>query len=137
MTVQEQQDAMMEKLRRRFLINHFARHDTLELLLDAMRRGDDPVARAREAEAVLHKIAGAAGSLGLPELGQAAFMVEAFLRDHLAATPPDVDTICDGLDAFLDISLQVCNPTAYPPETDVPVRPDAGQTASAKAFSAA
>lgn len=113
-------DRTLGPLRERFLASHFARHDGLELLLDAMRRHDDAAASAAKAEAVLHKIAGAAGSLGLPELGRAAFLVEGFIRDRLAAPVQDHAAICNALDAFLDVSLQVCNPTDWPPSEESP-----------------
>ncbi|MFZ3582889.1 Hpt domain-containing protein [Loktanella sp. DJP18] len=113
-------DRTLGPLRDRFIAHHYARHDGLELLLDAMRRHDDPATCAASAEAVLHKIAGAAGSLGLPELGRAASLVETFIRGQLAAQVQDHDAICDALDAFLDVSLQVCNPTGWPPSDDAP-----------------
>ena len=123
-------DAALNRLRDSFLSHHFSRHDQLEVLLDAIRNGSAAATAAADAEAVLHKIGGAAGSLGLGDLGQAASLTENFIRLHLACPEPDFSLIGDAVDAFLDISLQVCNPTAWPATRD-PAAAHATETTAA------
>ena len=127
----------LDRLRDRFLSHHYARHDGLEILLDDMRQDKDAVAAAGKAEAVLHKIAGAAGSLGLADLGKAASLTETFLREQIAQPDPDLAAMCEALDAFLDVSLQVCNPTAFPADDTLIAALAAPRAASATATTAA
>ena len=137
MTIQPSFTTALDALKDRFLTHHFDRHDRLELLLEQMRKGHDAEASARQAEALLHKIAGAAGSLGLAELGKAAMLVETFLRAHLATQPQDFAAIGDALDAFLDVSLEVCNPTDFPAGDDQVEMPASACTPARAATSAA
>ncbi|SEN17232.1 Hpt domain-containing protein [Loktanella fryxellensis] len=111
-------DAGMLRLKQRFLQHHFERHEQLEALLEDWRRGEDAGSGPGIAEAVLHKIAGAAGSLGLQTLGDAAFVAERHLRDQRRSDRIDLTAAANVLDAFLEVSLQVCRDdrtaSAYP-----------------------
>ena len=120
-------ETALDRLRDNFLTRHFTRHDRLEVLLDTIRHGQDAKAAAAEAEAMLHKIGGTAGSVGLAELGIAASLTENFIRLQLAAPALDARAMAEALDAFLDVSLQVCNPTSWPStgEIEVPAAPTA------------
>lgn len=104
-------DARMDRLRQRFIQTYYARHDELEVLLDASLQSGLSQNSMTEAEAILHKIAGSAGSLGMAELGDAARAVETFIRAHLASPAPDYALMRHALNAYLDVSMDVCNPT--------------------------
>jgi chemotaxis protein histidine kinase CheA len=100
-------DAGMSRLKKRFVQTHYERHDRLEDLVAMMQQSNPPANAAQEAEGILHKIAGTAGSVGFKELGEAALQVEVFIRDHAASNQA---AIVHKLDAFLDVSLAFCDP---------------------------
>lgn len=103
--------ARIDRLRQRFIQTYYARHDELEVLLDASKQPDQARQSLLDAEMILHKIAGSAGSLGMAELGEAARTVETFIRAHLAQQDPDFGLMHEALNAYLDVSMDVCNPT--------------------------
>ena len=101
----------MIRMRGNFVAVHHERHDRLELLLEQVAKSGDPLPAIAEAEMILHKIAGAAGTFGMIDLGLCARQVEGLIRSKRAAGALDRDTLFNALDAFLDISLEICNPT--------------------------
>ena len=104
-------EAGMSRLKKRFVQTHFTRHDRLEYLIATLQQADPPAEAAAEAEGILHKIAGTAGTVGFTELGEAALQVEVFIRDRSKSTrASDRDAIIQVLDAFLDVSLGFCDP---------------------------
>ncbi len=102
-------DAVMRRLKNSFITNHCERHDQLEGLLQGLRQDNQPMDCAIQAEEILHKIAGAAGSVGLYDLGNSAGLAEGVMRDQRVADSPDLKTVADALDTFLDVSFQVCD----------------------------
>lgn len=103
-------DDGMARLRGLFIRKLCDRHDRLELLAQALAGHADPVATTAEIEGILHKIAGSAGSVGLHELGEEASRLECLIRDQRALDRWNVADIADGLDSFLDMSLDICEP---------------------------
>ena len=101
-------DDGMSRLRGLFIRKLCERHDRLELLAEALSDGVEPAQAAAQVEAILHKIAGAAGSVGLQTLGEEASRVECLIRDQRAAGICDVKGISAALDTFLDLSLDTC-----------------------------
>ncbi len=78
--------AGLEALRRRFLARVRRDLATLGTALDAFERGDRPVEEVHaEMRAILHRLAGSAGSFGWPEIGARAAELEELLGD----TPED------------------------------------------------
>ena len=104
-------NARLDRLRQRFIQTYYSRHDELEVLLDASLQSGLARNSMAEAEMILHKIAGSAGSLGMAQLGDAARSVETFIRAHLAQPEPDFEAMQAALNAYLDVSMDVCNPT--------------------------
>ncbi len=100
-------NAGMSRLKKRFVQTHYERHDRLEDLVAVMQQANPPTSAVQEAESILHKIAGTAGSVGFTELGEAALQLELFIRDQ---THTDHVAIAQRLDAFLDVSLAFCDP---------------------------
>ncbi|UTH46619.1 Hpt domain-containing protein [Loktanella salsilacus] len=100
-------DAGMSRLKKRFVETHYERHDRLEDLAVTLQQTNPPASAAQEVESILHKIAGTAGSVGFKELGEAAQQVEVFIRDHAASNQAAIVKV---LDAFLDVSLEFCDP---------------------------
>lgn len=60
------------------------------------------------ARAILHQIAGSAGSLGLVELGDTARSCEEDIIDHLEGPNAGSDTCPDGLIASMDAFIAKC-----------------------------
>lgn len=89
----------------RFLSSYHDRHDALEIHLES--------GTFDEAARVASDIADNASFAGLSTIGSAASMTGTFLREELAQACPDIPAMHNALDAFLDVSLQVCNPTAF------------------------
>ncbi|QQA42032.1 Hpt domain-containing protein [Pelagovum pacificum] len=99
----------MQRVRAAFLRVHVDRHDRLEelnLRLSSKRATSEDV---REAEDILHKIAGAAGTLGLRELGDAARDVEILFLEAREAGFGDAGTLSRALEWFLNLSITHCD----------------------------
>ena len=101
-------DDGMNRLKSLFIRKLCERHDRLELLAEDLTEGVDPVETVAEVESILHKIAGAAGSVGLQALGEEASQVECLIRSQRAAGTCDVNGISAALDTFLEMSLDIC-----------------------------
>ncbi len=127
MTIIQSELPELLRIRERFVEMHHDRHDQLEVLLDAARRGIDPHTALAEARRILHKIGGTAGTLGFAAFGTAAreveYMIDAFLDgtgfqpvndgDSLpecARSTSEMTGIIAALDRLLDESLRVCVP---------------------------
>ncbi|MBS1300767.1 hypothetical protein [Loktanella sp. SALINAS62] len=91
------------RMQQRFIRNYYARHDALEILFEA--RG------YRDALAILSDVYGSANSLGLTALGQAADAVHRFMTQELASDAPSERAMHAALNAYLDVSMEFCNPT--------------------------
>lgn len=120
---QKRFDAMMLRMKQTFIVNHFDRHDQLESLLQVLQRNERPVQTIRQVEDMLHKIAGSAGSVGFQDLGASASLVECFIRDRRNDGQLDARMVAVALDAFLDVSLTVCEEAGLHP-SPTPARDD-------------
>jgi chemotaxis protein histidine kinase CheA len=104
-------EAGMSRLKKLFVQTHYQRHDRLEYLVTKLQQAESPAATAAEVEDILHKIAGTAGSVGFKKLGDAAQQVEVFFRDHPTSKgSADRAAMVQVLNAFLDVSLGLCDP---------------------------
>jgi HPt (histidine-containing phosphotransfer) domain-containing protein len=76
----------------------------IETLAQAVHRGDDPAAALIEIAQISHKIAGVAGTLGYPEIGDTARSIERRLKADVASGMPlqNWETMADEIDSFLD-----------------------------------
>ena len=88
-----------------FLRGYHARHDALEIHLES----GSFAAAVRETRDISRN----ASDAGLSAIGRAADMTGTFLKEELAQEMPDQAAMHRALDAFLDVSLQVCNPTEF------------------------
>jgi HPt (histidine-containing phosphotransfer) domain-containing protein len=82
----------------------------IEVLAQAVHKGDDAVSALTEIAQIAHKIAGVAGTLGYPEVGDNARALEHKLKADLASgdplghwtsTAPDIEALLDDLEALL------------------------------------
>jgi HPt (histidine-containing phosphotransfer) domain-containing protein len=60
----------------------------IEVLAQAVRRGDDAPSALTEIAQIAHKIGGVAGTLGYPEVGDAARALEQRLKADIASGDP-------------------------------------------------
>ncbi|MCB5200787.1 Hpt domain-containing protein [Loktanella sp. TSTF-M6] len=93
----------MGRMQQRFIQNYYARHDALEVLFEAKAY--------RDALAILSDVHGSAEALGLTALGQAAALVRDFLTTELNTAEPSDRLMHTALNAYLDVSMEFCNPT--------------------------
>ncbi|MGO4915031.1 Hpt domain-containing protein [Pseudogemmobacter sp. W21_MBD1_M6] len=98
----------LERIRARFLVILAERQQELETLRDAMNRPEHCKAALKQAQFILHKIAGTAGTLGFPEFGAQARTIENQIIRHLDNAAPDLPLIVGNLDQFLDLSDALC-----------------------------
>ena len=98
-------------VRQRFLQIYWTRHDELEVLLDRSGYPGEAIDAMRDAAAILRRIIGSATAIGLDDLVHAAQLVENHIRTRMAEQIIDFHDIRGVLNAYLDISMQVCNPT--------------------------
>ena len=103
MTQVADQFQFTQALREHFLSGYYARHDMLEVFLESERFA--------AAAQIANDIAASARRVGLPRVEAAARVTGDFLRDEISAPEPDRFAMRRVLNAFLDISMQVCNPT--------------------------
>ena len=116
-------EAGMTRMKKLFVETHYQRHDRLEYLVTKLQQAESPAVTAAEAEDIMHKIAGTAGSVGFKKLGDAAQQVEVFFRDHPTSKgSADRAAMVQVLNAFLDVSLGLCVPL----EQLAPRSPDDG-----------
>ncbi|EAR50326.1 hypothetical protein OG2516_07263 [Oceanicola granulosus HTCC2516] len=97
------------RLRAGFLRVHVERHDRMEEILAAARAGEASSDDLSEAQTILHRIAGAAGSLGLAPLGDAARETELVFIAVLEDGQGEVQECITALDWFLGLSLDYCD----------------------------
>lgn len=76
----------------------------IETLVQAVHRGQEPAPALTEIAQISHKIAGVAGTLGYPEIGDTARSIEQRLKADLAAGEPlrHWDSMAQDIDSFLD-----------------------------------
>ena len=76
----------------------------IEALTQAVRKGQEIVPALTEIAQIAHKIAGVAGTLGYPELGDGARSVEQRLKSDLAKGEPlkNWDSIAAEIETLLD-----------------------------------
>ena len=98
-------------VRHRFLQIYWTRHDELEVLLDRSGHTGEAIDAMRDAAAILRRITGSAAAIGLDDLADAARLVETHIRTRMAEQIIDFHEIRRVLNAYLDVSMQVCNPT--------------------------
>ena len=103
MTQVVDQSQFTQAMREHFLSGYYARHDTLEVLLESERFA--------AAAQITSDIATAARRAGLARVENAARMTGEFLTTELSLPTPDRFAMRRVLNAFLDVSMQVCNPT--------------------------
>jgi HPt (histidine-containing phosphotransfer) domain-containing protein len=82
----------------------------IEVLAQAVRRGDDAPSALTEIAQIAHKIAGVAGTLGYPKVGDNARALEQKLKAdiasgeplrHWTSTAPQIEELLDDLEAIL------------------------------------
>lgn len=71
---------------------------------------DDKIASLTSARAILHKIAGTAGSFGLPEIGAAASTCECMIDDHLDAPGSEGEPCPTEILIAIDEFVSRCEP---------------------------
>lgn len=98
----------LERIKARFLVILAERQQELKTLREAMDRPEHHEAALRQAQFILHKIAGTAGTLGFPEFGANARIIENQIIKYLDATAHDLPRIAENLDRFLDLSDALC-----------------------------
>jgi HPt (histidine-containing phosphotransfer) domain-containing protein len=76
----------------------------IETLAQAVHRGEDAAPALTEIAQICHKIAGVAGTLGYPDIGDTARTIEQQLKANVAAGDPlrDWDSLGQDIDSFLD-----------------------------------
>jgi HPt (histidine-containing phosphotransfer) domain-containing protein len=82
----------------------------IEVLAQAVHKGDDAVSALTEIAQIAHKIAGVAGTLGYPAVGETARALEHKLKANLASGDPlrhwtttasEIEMLLDDLEAIL------------------------------------
>lgn len=82
----------------------------IEVLTQAVHKGDDAAPALTEIAQIAHKIAGVAGTLGYPEIGDSARAVEVKLKADVASgeplrnwesIAPEIETLLDALEELL------------------------------------
>ncbi|OZB19868.1 MAG: hypothetical protein B7X55_02210 [Rhodobacterales bacterium 34-62-10] len=82
----------------------------IEVLTQAIHKGEDAASALIEIAQIAHKIAGVAGTLGYPEIGDNARALEQKLKADIAAgdplrhwttIAPEIETLLDDLEALL------------------------------------
>lgn len=76
----------------------------IEALTVAINKGEDPAPALTEIAQIAHKIAGVAGTLGYPQIGDMARSVEQRLKADLAAGAPlrNWDSLAPEIETLLD-----------------------------------
>jgi HPt (histidine-containing phosphotransfer) domain-containing protein len=76
----------------------------IEALTQAVHKGQDPAPALTEIAQIAHKIAGVAGTLGYPAIGDDARALEQRLKADLAAGAPlrNWDSVAPAIEALLD-----------------------------------
>jgi HPt (histidine-containing phosphotransfer) domain-containing protein len=76
----------------------------IEALKESVHKGEEPVPALTEIAQISHKIAGVAGTLGYPDIGDSARSVEQRLKSDLATIEPlrNWSTIAPDIEALLD-----------------------------------
>ncbi|MCD1625751.1 MAG: Hpt domain-containing protein [Paracoccaceae bacterium] len=76
----------------------------IEALKEAVHKGEEPVPSLTEIAQISHKIAGVAGTLGYPDIGDRARSVEQRLKSDLGTDEPlrSWSTIAPDIEALLD-----------------------------------
>jgi HPt (histidine-containing phosphotransfer) domain-containing protein len=82
----------------------------IEVLTQAVHKGEDAVSALTEIAQIAHKIAGVAGTLGYPQIGDSARAVEQKLKADIAAGDPlrnwdststEIEDLLDALEDLL------------------------------------
>ena len=76
----------------------------IEALTQAVHKGQEPAPALTEIAQIAHKIAGVAGTLGYPDIGDSARSIEQKLKSDLAAGAPlrNWDSIAPKIEDLLD-----------------------------------
>lgn len=92
----------MERIRARFLEMLDERLRLIDALFGASETGFPTTDTLKRTQEVLHKIAGTAGTLGMPALGESARECEEMILSHVEVGAPDVGNILRSLGRFVD-----------------------------------
>lgn len=76
----------------------------IEALTQAILKGEDPAPALTEIAQISHKIAGVAGTLGYPDIGDSARSIERDLKADLAAGDPmrNWDRLAPAIESLMD-----------------------------------
>lgn len=105
MSFSDAQLSALARIRVRFLEKLADREIRLrEAICVASESGprNDQIAALKECKAILHQLAGSAGTVGFHQLGSSALSCEEEIRQHLDANTPSSGQVCDKLSGFLE-----------------------------------